>query len=324
VLCKNLDWDFDYGMIEVNKKGLFKRAFVTGNETPAEWTSKYGSITFNHVGKEFPLGGMNEAGLVVEEANYFWTKYPAPDNRPTLNELQWVQYQLDNFSTVQEVINSDSILRITGHLFKIHYLVCDGKGIAATIEFLDGRLVWHTDSTLETAVLTNHSYDQSIEALKDYKGFGGKKDIPQKYESLNNFIITSWLIRNYSLNKSLIDYSFSILSTVSRDDTQWSVVYDISNSSIYFKTKKNPQRRWIDLKHFNFSCDSSPLSLDINTGAIGNVDKKFISYTSEGNARLVSKIYAAFKGSGSLRKQFDSVYFKTIAGYAETTKCINH
>ena len=107
VLCKNLDWDFGFGMIEVNKKGLFKKAFVRGNETPIEWTSKYGSITFNQVGNEFPFGGMNEAGLVIEEASYFWTKYPAPDNRPTLNELQWIQYQLDNFSTIQEVIKSD-------------------------------------------------------------------------------------------------------------------------------------------------------------------------------------------------------------------------
>lgn len=324
VLCKNLDWDFDYGVIEVNKKGLFKKAFVTGNEKPIEWTSKYGSITFNHVGKEFPLGGMNEAGLVVEEANYFWTKYPTPDNRPTLNELQWVQYQLDNFSTVQEIINSDSILRITGHLFKIHYLVCDGKGNTATIEFLDGRLVWHTDSTLETVVLTNHSYDQSIEALKDYKGFGGKKDIPQEYESLNNFIRTSSLIRSYSANESLTDYSFNILSAVSTDNTQWSIVYDISNSRIHFKTKKNPQRRWIDLKHFNFSCDSFPLSLDINTGTIGNIDNIFIPNTSEANRQLVSRIYAAFKGTAFLRKQFDFVYFKSIARYPKTTKCINH
>lgn len=29
------------------------------------WTSRYASVTFNQWGREFPMDGMNEAGLVV-------------------------------------------------------------------------------------------------------------------------------------------------------------------------------------------------------------------------------------------------------------------
>ncbi len=47
-----------------------------------------------------------ESGLVVEELSYSPTQYPAPDARPALNELQWIQYQLDNHRSVQEVIAS--------------------------------------------------------------------------------------------------------------------------------------------------------------------------------------------------------------------------
>jgi pimeloyl-ACP methyl ester carboxylesterase len=39
-------------------------------------------------------------------------KYPEPDDRASIRAEQWCQYQLDNFATVKEVIESDAILRI--------------------------------------------------------------------------------------------------------------------------------------------------------------------------------------------------------------------
>ena len=60
------------------------------------WVSQYGSITFNQYGKEFPTGGMNEKGLVVELMWLDGTIYPQPDERPAIGVLQWIQYQLDN------------------------------------------------------------------------------------------------------------------------------------------------------------------------------------------------------------------------------------
>ena len=76
------------------------------------WVSKYGSITFNQYGKEFPTGGMNEKGLVVELMWLDETRYPEPDQRGVLNVLQWIQYQLDNSQTIDEVIASDKKIRI--------------------------------------------------------------------------------------------------------------------------------------------------------------------------------------------------------------------
>jgi len=321
VLCKNLDWDFGYGHIEINKRGLFKKAFVANNETPVEWISKYGSITFNHIGKEFPLGGMNEAGLVIEEMNYYWTKYPKVDNRPTLNELQWIQYQLDNSSTVEEVINSDSVVRITGNLFKIHYLICDKNGNVASIEFLNGKMVYHTKSTLPVPVLTNHKYDKSVEELKNYIGFGGEREIPQKYGSLNNFIKVSSMIQNFNKDIPVLDYSFDILSSVSTYDTQWSIVYDISNSRIYFKTKKYNRLKWIDLKQFNFSCKAQALYLSVNTEQIDNLNGTFKTYNFKANKLLVDKIYKNYSVNNFLDDKFNEQYFSRIANYPLTVIC---
>jgi hypothetical protein len=68
LLAKNLDWPISDGYILVNKPGVKKNAF-TNQHPRISWISKYGSITLNQFGKEFPLGGMNEAGLAIEELN---------------------------------------------------------------------------------------------------------------------------------------------------------------------------------------------------------------------------------------------------------------
>jgi len=121
VFGRNYDWSIGHGFVMVNKRSLVKRAFNSFDPSakPAEWISKYGSITFNQYGKEYPTGGMNEAGLVVEVMWLDSAQFPASDERPALGELPWVQYQLDNFFSVKEVINSDKSIRIvpTASLF---------------------------------------------------------------------------------------------------------------------------------------------------------------------------------------------------------------
>src|SRR5581483_9546892 len=108
---RNLDWDWENGLVFINARQVQKRAFVLGPNA-ATWTSKYGSVTFNQFGRELPFGGMNEAGLVVENMWLTETQYPAGDSRPEINMLQWIQYQLDTCSTVAEVIENDKRIRL--------------------------------------------------------------------------------------------------------------------------------------------------------------------------------------------------------------------
>ena len=99
VVGKNFDHQSGEGLVIVNKRGVSKTAMANREETgvsqPVSWTSQYGSITFTHLAREFPFGGINEAGLVVEIMLLTDTKYPSPDSRPYIDSLQWVQYQLD-------------------------------------------------------------------------------------------------------------------------------------------------------------------------------------------------------------------------------------
>jgi penicillin V acylase-like amidase (Ntn superfamily) len=97
--------------IMTNTRDIKKTAFVE-NDKPAKWTSKYGSITFN-MGKEFPMAGMNEKGLVVALHSLDnGGKLPNKDKRATVgNGASWVQYQLDNSASIEDIIASDKIIR---------------------------------------------------------------------------------------------------------------------------------------------------------------------------------------------------------------------
>ena len=139
IFCRNLDWYSGTGLAIVNQRNLEKVAIVNSSEKPIKWVSKFGSITFNQIGRELPFGGINESGLVVEHMTLDETVYPSADNRYAIGAFQWIQFQLDNYSTVEEVVNSDTLLRISDTNSKIHFLVCDHSGNTAVIEFLNGK-----------------------------------------------------------------------------------------------------------------------------------------------------------------------------------------
>src|SRR5206468_3031917 len=158
---RNYDWTIGDALVLVNKRGVAKTATIIDSDNGAKWISKYGSVTFNQYGRENPTGGMNEAGLVVEVMWLAETEYPKEDARPTVGSQEWVQYQLDTSATVREAIRNARRVRIAS-VVKIHYLISDRAGNAATFEFLNGRLVIHTGARLAVSTLTNDTYEKSL------------------------------------------------------------------------------------------------------------------------------------------------------------------
>ncbi len=108
----NLDENFAEipGLMVVNPRGIAKTGIGwNGLVNPlarVKPTSlgKYGSLTYSAFGKEFPDGGLNEAGLYVGEMNYYYTEYPGDKTLIRLYHNQWIQYLLDNFETVDQVL----------------------------------------------------------------------------------------------------------------------------------------------------------------------------------------------------------------------------
>ena len=323
IFGRNLDFFIGLGYVTINKRNVTKTAFVVPPEKPLTWTSKYGSITFNQIGREFPYGGMNEAGLVVEQMWLEKTKYPEPDNRYGLSELQWIQYQLDNSVTTNDVIASDSLVRVSFQSrAPLHFLVCDKHGDIATIEYIDGKFVCHKGKNLPVAVLTNSTYDESIDYVSRFVGFGGSDTIQKTMSSLDRFARAANRVKNYDPKEpeNIIDYSFNILKTVSQGEaTQWSIVYDIVNMKIYFKTFKNRNRRVINFKDFNYSCALPVLVADIDDN-FNNRDKAFIEYNTKLNRDLIENV---FNNVPFLRNTPNDVR-DLIARYPESVICNNN
>lgn len=294
VFGKNYDWMISYGIVFVNKKDVVKTAF-TKQSSAASWVSRYGSITFNQFGKEFPMGGMNEAGLVVELMWLDETKYPEKDDRPTTGGiLQWIQYQLDNSATVKDVIDSDKNIRIPSKSIPVHYLIADKNGNTASIEFLDGKLIHHTGETMMYKTLTNDTYEKSIEYLKKHSDFGGTKTLSESKSSLDRFVKACSMIKYYSKKpgEEAVDYGFNILNNVSQGEyTKWSIIYDIKNLKVYFKTSDNQNIKNIDLSLLEFSCSSPVKMFNMNSALSGNINLSMVEYTYEANRNLIEDSY---------------------------------
>jgi len=284
VFGRNYDWVTDAGLVCSNLRGLSKTSMKTENGETISWVSQYGSITFNQYGKEFPTGGMNEKGLVVELMWLDDTKYPGADNRPAIGVLQWIQYQLDNCTTIEEIIATDKKIRISATgTTPLHYLVADANGKAATIEFLNGKMVVHKGSDLSFPVLTNNTYDESVMSVKNSSSNGNN--------SLERFGEACKMIQQLNANntaRSLTDYAFDILGNVSQGDfTKWSIVYDMTNKTIQFKTNRFKQIKILSFSVFDFSCNATAKVWDMNQTASGNINALFENFNSNINKRIV-------------------------------------
>jgi choloylglycine hydrolase len=108
IFGRNFDFDFGEGYICLNRRGLKKTSFVREPDLPVRWTARYGSITFNQVGIDNPMGGMNEKGLVIAQMALPGSVFPESNGKEVLGELDWIQFQLDNSASLNEVIENNT------------------------------------------------------------------------------------------------------------------------------------------------------------------------------------------------------------------------
>ncbi|MDD3625793.1 MAG: linear amide C-N hydrolase [bacterium] len=262
----NYDNDIYPGQIFINKKGIKKTGWEPGTTGEvAEWVSKYGSVTFNVAGYQLPWAGMNEKGLVISTMALGETKNPAPDERPPLVSAYWMQYIFDTCATVDDVIASDKIVKIKDTVD--HYLICDAEGNIAVIEFLEGKMVVHKQDSLPIKALTNSVYSQCVSEWNDgrlVKGNNSKKRLAKVQKMLSDF--------QPNKNISPVSYSFNILKTVDAGRyTRWSIVFDIQNRMIYFKTYKNKKECYINFDKNDYGCETPALMMDIHSKQKGDV-----------------------------------------------------
>ena len=276
IFAKNFDWGFGQGYLIKNIRGQQKYAYGFRGNNVAGWTSKFGSITFNQNGKEFPYGGINEKGLVVEQLWLGNTEYQENNNK-TISELEWIQYQLDNYENVDEVIKNINSLTIKP-IARIHYFLADKNGVSAVIDFVNGDVKIDRKQD-KFQVITNETSEDS----KKYYDFN--KDInPNSRSHFDRYCI---LRNNLNVENLSISESFKKLNLVKEDEpnykSSWSIVYDINKLEFYFKSVDNSEIKKVSLKDFSFHSNSNTEFSLINSNKVN-----FQPYSSNDNLRLLT------------------------------------
>ncbi|MCU0302808.1 MAG: linear amide C-N hydrolase [Thermoanaerobaculales bacterium] len=318
LMAKSFDWDIGAGQLVVNQRGLAKSALVDEGAKPVRWTSRYGSVSFNQHGRELPLGGMNETGLAIEVLWLDGTVYPEPGERRSIGALQWVQYCLDSFRTVGEVVASASEVAISSTA-PLHFLACDPTGSCAVVEFIDGAVVARWDRTLPLAVLTNDTYRDSLDFLNRTLGYGGEPVKPEGTGSLARFARAAngaYAARSKASERP-VDDAFAVLADVAQPErTRWSIVYELQEKRVSFRTATNPRTRTLAMASLDLDCTAAPLVLDLGGTGEGDAAASLVPYSAAANRRLVETGLAAPKLTPVTPELVER-----IAAYPETLLC---
>ena len=293
IVARTMDFPYGNSALTVYPRNMERQSLVFKEEqNPLKWISKYGSISFDSKikakGGYAPtyngcVFGMNEKGLTAGVLYLIGNKYPKPDSKPVLDSATWAQYVLDNFSDVDSVIadlEADKYRIILAYCKDIgelpmHLTIHDSSNNSAIIEYISGKLIVHKNPTIK--VLTNTPYSEDAEAIKEYKSFGGDKEIPGDTASTSRFIKGAYNIKNLikclennpddktiipTIPEQLTAYAFDMIQTIiqplgcdlnSEFATQWTIVTDITNKKMYFRTFNNANISYIKLKEVDFS-----------------------------------------------------------------------
>ena len=266
-------------MVLINKRGLEKASSIEKN--PARWTSLYGSVTFVQFGRDNPMSGMNEAGLVVSQMWLDEARYEAPDARPAIGVLEWMQYLLDTSASVEEALAKAAEVRIVSRV-PLHYLIAHSSGDAAVVEFLDGN-AWFGGAELcriqrwPTAAMAR----RSLSLDNDGEPPGGTSSLARFARAARASDVKP---------AEPIEHAFATLADVAQPGyTRWSMVFDVQAARGALALRKQCRRPHRKLQSFDLSCSSPVKMMDVHEGAAGDVSRALSRFRS-GRARATGAV----------------------------------
>jgi choloylglycine hydrolase len=289
------------GVVRFSPAGMAWQAqFAPQNCEPLKWTSKYASVAFNlTVAKtkspaegEYEAGvdGINQAGLKVGTYFLASTVFPESEAKTSIDIGTLMKYLLDNFKSVDEAIAdlSGSTYRITSTPtglvdIKLHLFLHDVSGASAIVEFIDGKIT--VTRNPEVPVLTNSTYGESVERLKLYDGFGGNQVIPGTVDSYDRFVRGAYYWKNLSAPENPtqgVNYGFASIQLLtespgfSHGGTRWTIVTDLDNRKVFFRTLNNPAIASVDLNKLCATLNESTCIEILRTDLAGDISDMFL------------------------------------------------
>ncbi|MCF7794631.1 MAG: linear amide C-N hydrolase [Candidatus Cloacimonetes bacterium] len=301
ISARNFDFMFSDGLIRISPRGQQRESdYTNAGDKKMSWISKFGSVSFllklprlnAEIDSELILAGIdgiNEKGFKVGTYYLADAEFNDSENVTTLSISILMQYLLDNFDSVDSAIlditsGKYNVIEVPTELFpiRLHYYLHDINGNSAIVEFLKGETIIYKNPEIE--VLTNTPYNEALTALKEYDGFGGTNSIPGTQGSIERFVRGAYYAKHLPELKSnnYVNFGFAAIQTVSVSpqfdhiSTQWTIVTDLMNKMIYFRTLDNPSISYIFLEEIDFDKLQSEMFLNFTELKLdGNVLNKF-------------------------------------------------
>ena len=256
-------------------------------ENSLQWTSKYGSVVVSEFKTNAVSDGINEHGLAIHLLYLTGSTYEKKNNTvPALSNTLWAQYLLDNFKTVDEVINATDKFQIVqtvvfNQKWPLHLSLQDSSGDAAVIEFIKGqKIIYHGPQY--TTMTNEPAYNIQLQNLKRYQSFGGKLPLPGDSDPLSRFVRVATYLKTLPTPKDIRETVAGVLSVIrtamvpfgavdtsgnKTEDawpTRWVSVADLTNKIYYFSSTTTPNIIWLELSKLDFSKGKPVLAVDPN------------------------------------------------------------
>ncbi|WP_460805002.1 linear amide C-N hydrolase [Microbulbifer agarilyticus] len=300
IVGRNMDWTEQMGTkLYVFPRGAEREGLTDSNSL--KWTSKYGSIGAV-IWDCATADGLNEAGLSVRLLYLAEAEYGTREqDLPGLSISEWVQYYLDCFATVDEVVAATRSMQVRPVEIvhrgdsvdsPMHMCVSDASGDSAIIEILHGKPVIHHGA--QYRVMTNSPvYDEQLVLMKQYQGLGGKKTLPGSAEAEDRFARGAYYLTTLPEQPASYQEAVAGVLSVMRNmatplgyvdpvqpnvsPTQWQSVSDLTNKRYYFEFARLPNVVWIDMDKLDLSEGAPVLMFDLaeDLEAAGEVSGKF-------------------------------------------------
>ncbi len=179
VYGRSMEW----GAFDLNSRvAIVPRGYTFKGLTPdghngKVYSTKYGIVGLDMLGKDLIGDGMNEKGLTIglfyHPGYAVYPEYNKANAKNCISAQELPNYILGTFATVQEVRDNLSNITVVGVIEEAlgiivqgHWMVTDKSGESIVIEYTKGKLVIH-DAPL--GVITNApTYDWHMTNLSNY------------------------------------------------------------------------------------------------------------------------------------------------------------
>lgn len=328
LLAQNYDFYYGHGLVIGNPAGLEKVALGEDEQVSARWTSRFRSLTFNQFARELPVRGMNSEGLAVASMWHDGVAPTPPAGSSRINELQWIQHQLDRWATVDQVVDHLDDPQLQVVLYPMHYLIADRSGRAIIVEHDSSR--FRAVTSPQGYACSNAGFRASLDHASQYQG-RASADIRLRHPILDRAAKALLSAREFARRpdgRNPVEHAFSALEAVRlqptmRDlyhwigkglpptQTYWQIAFDVSRLIAWFRTPGKRDLKQIRLADLPLGPGSAPLVLNYRTDAAGDVTSQLVAYTRDANAAIV---HASFR---PLRDQFSEEDQQALIEYPE-------